>query len=91
LSTERSRFESRGRQLCGQGKHRLDKPSCKHGQRGKFGTNTFSTVQADINDIGANYNAMQLSLERRVSHGLTVSANYTYSKSLDDLPFGEGV
>jgi hypothetical protein len=48
-------------------------------------------VQADINDIGANYNAMQLSLERRVSHGLTVSANYTYSKSLDDLPFGEGV
>ena len=58
---------------------------------GKFGTNTFSTVQADINDIGANYNSMQASLERRISHGLTVLANYTYSKSLDDLPFGEGV
>ncbi|HEY4049724.1 MAG TPA: carboxypeptidase-like regulatory domain-containing protein [Acidobacteriaceae bacterium] len=58
---------------------------------GKFGTNTFSTMQADMNDIGANYNSIQLSLERRVSHGLTVLANYTYSKSLDDLPFGEGV
>jgi Carboxypeptidase regulatory-like domain len=58
---------------------------------GKFGTNTFSTMQADMNDIGANYNSIQLSLERRVSHGLTILANYTYSKSLDDLPFGEGV
>ena len=26
---------------------------------GKFGTNTFSTVQADINDIQANYNSLQ--------------------------------
>ena len=58
---------------------------------GKFGTNTFSTVQADINDIQANYNSMQLSLERRVEHGITALVNYTYSKSLDDLPFGEGV
>jgi hypothetical protein len=58
---------------------------------GKFGTNTFSTVQADINDIQANYNSLQTSLERRVAHGITVLLNYTYSKSLDDLPFGEGV
>src|SRR5258708_26777242 len=57
----------------------------------KFGTNTFSTVQADINDIGSNYNSLQASIERRVSRGLTVLANYTYSKVLDDLPFGEGV
>jgi hypothetical protein len=58
---------------------------------GKFGTNTFSTVQADINDIQANYNSLQGSLERRVPHGITVLLNYTYSKNLDDLPFGEGV
>ena len=58
---------------------------------GKFGTNTFSTVQADINDIQANYNSIQGSLERRVSHGITALVNYTYSKNLDDLPFGEGV
>ena len=58
---------------------------------GKFKTNTFSTVQADITDINANYNSLQASLEKRMSHSFTVLANYTYSKSLDDLPFGEGV
>jgi hypothetical protein len=57
-----------------------------------FKPNTFSTtVQADINDINANYNGLQTSVEKRMSHGLTVLANYTYSKSLDDLPFSEGV
>jgi TonB-dependent receptor-like protein len=58
---------------------------------GKFGTNTFSTVQADITDINANYHSLQTSLEKRMSHGLTLLANYTWSRSLDDLPFGEGV
>jgi hypothetical protein len=61
------------------------------GSGGTFGKNTFSTVQADITDINSNYNSLQLSLEKRVTHGLTLLANYTYSKSLDDLPFGEGV
>ena len=41
---------------------------------GKFGTNTFSTVQADITDINSNYNSMQASVEKR-SHGVTVLAN----------------
>src|SRR5882762_708481 len=59
---------------------------------GKFKTNTFSsTVQADITDINASYHSLQTSIEKRMSHGFTVLANYTYSKSLDDLPFGEGV
>jgi len=62
------------------------------GSGGKFKTNTFSsTVQADITDINASYHSLQTSIEKRMSHGLTVLANYTYSKSLDDLPFGEGV
>jgi hypothetical protein len=57
-----------------------------------FKPNTFSTtVQADIDDINANYHALQASVEKRMSHGFTLLANYTYSKSLDDLPFGEGV
>jgi hypothetical protein len=58
---------------------------------GKFGSNTFSTVQADITDINSGYHSLQASAEKRMSHGVTVLANYTYSKSLDDLPFGEGV
>src|SRR3989442_9319865 len=58
----------------------------------KFKPNTFSsTVQADITDINASYHALQTSIEKRMSHGFSVLANYTYSKSLDDLPFGEGV
>ena len=57
-----------------------------------FKPNTFSTtVQADINDVNASYHALQMSAEKRMSHGFTILANYTYSKSLDDLPFGEGV
>ena len=57
-----------------------------------FKPNTFSsTVQSDITDINASYHALQTSIEKQMSHGFTVLANYTYSKSLDDLPFGEGV
>lgn len=63
----------------------------KSASGGKFGTNTFSTVQADITDVNSNYNSLQASAEKRMSHGITVLANYTYSRSLDDLPFGEGV
>ncbi len=62
------------------------------GSGGAFKTNTFSsTVQADITDVNASYHALQSSVEKRMSHGFTFLANYTYSKSLDDLPFGEGV
>src|SRR2546423_2451141 len=57
-----------------------------------FKPNTFSsTVQADITDINASYHSLQTSVEKRMSRGFTLLANYTYSKSLDDLPFGEGV
>ena len=62
------------------------------GSGGKFKTNTFSsTVQADVNDINSSYHSLQLSLEKRASHGVTFLVNYTFSKSLDDLPFSEGV
>jgi len=62
------------------------------GSNKTFAQNTFSnTVQADINDINANYNALQFSVEKRMSKGLTILGNYTWSRSLDDLPFGEGV
>ncbi|MGD0442666.1 MAG: TonB-dependent receptor [Edaphobacter sp.] len=32
----------------------------------------------------ANYNALQISLNMRASHGLTFMANYTWSRSIDD-------
>jgi hypothetical protein len=61
------------------------------GSAGAFGSNTFSTVQANVTDVSANYNSAQLSFEKRASRKLTFLVNYTYAKSLDDLPFGQGV
>jgi hypothetical protein len=55
------------------------------------GSPLFSTVQQDLQDINASYNSMQLSLEKRMSRGFMILANYTWSKSLDDLPPRAGV
>jgi Carboxypeptidase regulatory-like domain/TonB dependent receptor len=37
------------------------------------------------NYYGSNYNAFDLTLRKRFSHGLSMNANYTYAKSLDQL------
>jgi hypothetical protein len=47
-------------------------------------------------DVNAEYNSVQLSLQKRFSqsgflHGITLLANYTYSKSLDTAPVGGNV
>jgi len=55
------------------------------------GAPLFSTVQQDLQDINSNYNSMQLSVEKRMSRGFQLLANYTFSKSLDDLPPRAGV
>jgi len=55
------------------------------------GSPLFSTVQQDLQDINANYNSLQISAEKRMSRGLMILANYTWSKSLDDLPPRAGV
>ena len=51
----------------------------------------YGSVSMESQDINSQYHALQLSLERRVSNGLTILASYTYSKSIDDLPQGGGV
>ncbi len=42
-------------------------------------------------DINSSYNALQISLEKRLTHGFTILANYTYAKSLDDQPNAQNV
>ena len=45
----------------------------------------FSGTTDSWGDIAnANYNAFQLSVSHRESHGLTMNINYTYSKNIDD-------
>src|SRR5205807_1739078 len=38
----------------------------------------------------SQYHSLQLNLEKRFSKGMTILANYTWSKSYDDLPFAAG-
>jgi Carboxypeptidase regulatory-like domain len=49
-----------------------------------------SIVQASASG-NSFYNSLQLSLEKRLSKGFTILANYTWSKSLDNIPFGADV
>ncbi len=43
-------------------------------------------VFQDSQDINSSYNSLQLTLEKPLTHGLTILGNYTYSKSIDALP-----
>jgi hypothetical protein len=52
---------------------------------------SFSSITLASMAVNANFNSLQLGLEKRLSHGLTVLANYTWSKSLDDLPFNGSI
>lgn len=44
----------------------------------------FNSISASIWGDNANYNSLQITLNRRMSHGLEYSVAYTYSKALDD-------
>ena len=55
-----------------------------------FATTNNGPTQAAL-DINSVYHSLQLSAEKRMSHGLTILGNYTWSKSIDDLPNGGGV
>ena len=51
---------------------------------------SFGFVDSINSGVNSNYNAGQLELEKRVSHGLAFQANFTWSKALNDFaPNGE--
>ncbi len=59
-----------------------------------LGTNSRRQFK-NFSDIGvasmsgnASYNSLQASINRQVAKGITLSGNYTYSKSMDTLPYG---
>ena len=46
----------------------------------------YNSVADVYGNVGqSNYNALQLSIQRRLSHGLTFNFNYTYSKALGTI------
>jgi hypothetical protein len=48
----------------------------------------FSTISETEMGGNTSYNSLQATLQNRLSHGLTVTVNYTFSKSLDTIPTG---
>jgi hypothetical protein len=48
----------------------------------------FSNIYQDSQSGNSWYHSAQFSLLKPLSHGFTVSANYTWSRSTDDLPYG---
>jgi hypothetical protein len=62
------------------------------GKRIYYSTNTLQnyTQPIALTDSGGNavYHSMQASLQNRMSDGLTMFFNYTWSKAIDNFPFG---
>jgi hypothetical protein len=48
----------------------------------------FTAVYFPTPDVNSNYNALILTLTRRMAKGLQITANYRYSESIDELSFG---
>jgi len=44
----------------------------------------YGTLRTWENQVNSNYNALQLSVKRQMSHGLLLNAAYTYSHSIDN-------
>ena len=49
----------------------------------------YGSIGQGTDDLSGNYNSLQLTAQRRLNN-ITLLANYTYSKALDDVPVGQG-
>ena len=49
----------------------------------------YGSIGQGTDDLMGNYNSLQLTAQRRLN-SITLLANYTYSKALDDVPVGQG-
>jgi Carboxypeptidase regulatory-like domain len=69
----------------------LTAPASLRGPDGRFDVRPTAAILPGLGGVGeyesagsSSYHALQTSFQRRYSNGLTVSANYTYSHSIDD-------
>jgi len=63
----------------------------KNGTDARRAFQPFGSISQAAQDINSTFNSAQLTLQKRLSHGVTLLANYTWSKSLDDSPAGAGI
>ena len=47
----------------------------------------FQEVVEDVSGGNSIYNSLQVSVEKRFSHGFTASANYTFAKTIDEVSY----
>ena len=62
-------------------------PNCTQAEFNMNGTLVnpeFNTMVLNFSEVTSSYNSGQFTLERRMSHGLQFTANYTYSHTIDD-------
>lgn len=69
----------------------LTAPASLRGPDGRFDVRPTANILPGLGAVGeyqsagsSSYHSLQVSFQRRYSNGLTVSANYTYSHSIDD-------
>ena len=53
--------------------------------------NGIAVIDIDTSAANAWYHSLQLTVQKRLSHGFTVLTSYTWSKSLDDVPNGTDI
>ncbi|PYT77577.1 MAG: hypothetical protein DMG42_02310 [Acidobacteria bacterium] len=77
----------------------LATPGCQAGRAGEFGfpgvgtladASIFASLGAQSTFLSSNYNSLQATVEKSLSHGLSVRAAYTYSHGLDNGSSLEG-
>jgi hypothetical protein len=47
----------------------------------------FEQITQDASNANSSYNSLQLELDKRFSHGVTLSANYTWGRSIDEVSY----
>ena len=50
----------------------------------------YGSISMDGQDVNANFNALEATVKKRLARHLSLTAAYTWSKSLDDVPQGGG-
>ena len=66
-------------------------PGSKLGTDARRTFQPYGSIIQSTQDINAIFHSAQITLQKRFAHGLTILANYTWSRTLDDTPAGSGV